>query len=298
MADEDESSKAGKASGKAATRSRRAPETKSTAQTKRAAPTRRKPRQAAPTAQAAKGSPNPENAETKAAAQEASERERLSRAKLAEALDEDGRRVMAKSRTYLREGVNAMAAAAAATRLGRAAARAGAKDVLDGTQVLMASQDIAAQSLAVEALSTEDLDLGLALAGMAGQLGAMTAVVDSLSTGVIAEFLDTRSEQLKQLAESLILRAGATGALAKTLAETSGAMAELGETEVAEGEAEFATSEEEAAEGEELAGTGLGLMMMGVAEAVEAEGFQEEADKIAQKDSAEAAEGGAASDKA
>ena len=298
MADEDESSKAGKASGKAPTRSRKAPETKSTAQTQQAAPTRRRPRRAAATAQAAKGAPSPDKTEAEAAAQEASERERLDSAKLAEALGEGGRRVMAKSRTYLREGVNAMAAAAAATRLGRAAARAGAKDVLDGTQVLLASQDIAAQSLAVEALSTEDLDLGLALAGIAGQLGAMTAVVDSLSTGVIAEFLDTRSGQLKQLAESLILRAGATGALAKTLAETSGAMAELGETEVAEGEAEFATSEQEAAEGEELAGAGLGLVMMGMVESAEAEGFQEEADKIAQKDSAEAAEGGAASDKA
>ena len=132
MADEDESSKAGKASGKASPRSRKAPETKSTAQTKRAAPTGRRPRQAAATAQAAKGAPSPDKTEAEDAAQEASEREHLDSAKLVEALGEGGRRVMAKSRTYLREGVNAMAAAAAVTRLGRAAARAGAKDVLDG----------------------------------------------------------------------------------------------------------------------------------------------------------------------
>ena len=159
-------------------------------------------------------------------------------------------------------------------------AQAGAKDVLEGTKVLAASQDIAAQSLAAAALSDEDLDIGLTLAGIAGQLGAVTGVVESLGTSAIVGFLDARSEQLKQLAGAVILRAGATGALARALAETSTAVAELGEAEVAEGEVKFATSRQEADESEELAGEGLGLMMMGMAEAAEAQDLQEESDEM------------------
>jgi uncharacterized membrane protein len=61
--------------------------------------------------------------------------------------------------------------------------------------------------------------------------------------------------------------AAATGALARTLAATSAAVADLGEAEVAEGEAEFAVAEAEAGEREVLAGEGLDLMMMSIAEA-------------------------------
>lgn len=64
-------------------------------------------------------------------------------------------------------------------------------------------------------------------------------------------------------------------------------MAELGEAEMAEGEAEFAVSAQETAEGEELAGAGLGLMMMGMAESAEAEGFRQEAERVAEESSTE-----------
>ena len=73
MADEDQPGKAAKASGKAPTRRRRATETKSRTQTKRAASTRRTPLQAEATAQPAKGAPSPEKTEAGTAAREASE---------------------------------------------------------------------------------------------------------------------------------------------------------------------------------------------------------------------------------
>jgi hypothetical protein len=95
----------------------------------------------------------------------------------------------------------------------------------------------------------------------------VTGVVDSLGTSVVAGFLDNKTEQLKQLAETVILRAGAAGSLASMLAQTSRAVAELGEAEVAEGEAQLAVSEERAEESKQLAGEGFGLMVMGMAEA-------------------------------
>ena len=244
MAEDDQASKRARAGGKAPTASSKAPETKGRTRPKQAAPTRRKPRQAQTTAPAVKGPPSGKKVETEVAPQQAPEKtERVDRAELAKALSDGGRAVAAKSWKDMVQGVDAMAAAEAVAKLSRVVAQAGAKNVLEGAKVLAASQDIASQSLAAAALSAEDMDLGLALAGMAGQLGAVTGVVDSLGTSVIAGFLDARSEQLRRLAETVILRAGATGALARALAETSRAVADLGDGEVAEGEAELASSQ-------------------------------------------------------
>ena len=289
MAEEDQGAKRPGAAGKAPTGSSKARATKGTTRPKQAAPTGRKPRQTQTSVPTVKSPTRGGKAEAEAASQQAAEKaERHNRAEMGKALSEGGHAVAAKSWKDLVQGVDAMAAVEALAKLSRVVAQAGAKDVLEGTQVLAASQDIASQSLAAAALSAEDMDLGLALAGIAGQLGAVTGVVESLGPSVIAGFLDARSEQLRQLAQTVILRAGVTGALARALVKTSSAVAELGEEEVAEGEAELAASREEAEESEELAGEGLGLMVMGMAEAVEAHDLQEEADEMT-------AEGGAAS---
>jgi hypothetical protein len=277
---------------KASGTSGKAPETRKRTQPKRAAPTRRKPRGAPTTASPVKSGPSTGTTETDATAEAATEREeRLRRAEFAKALSEGGRTAAAKSWKDMTQGVDAMAAAEAVAKLSRVVAQAGAKDVLEGTKVLAASHDITSQSLAVGALSEEDLGIGLALAGIAGQLRAMTRVVDSLGTSVIVGFLRDRSERLERLAETVIQRAGATGALARTLAETSRAVAELGEAEVTEGEAMFTAAEEEADESEELAGEGLGLMMMGIAEAVQAHDLQQEADQMVAEGRTEFANG-------
>lgn len=154
MADKDQPNKADKAGGKAPTGTRKAPETKSRTQTKRAAPARRTPRQAKATPQEAKGATGSPSAEADSIAWEASERaERLKRTGFSEALSESARRVAARSNADMTEGVNAMERATVMTKLGREVARIGAKEVLEGAQVLMASEEIAAESLAVEALS-------------------------------------------------------------------------------------------------------------------------------------------------
>ena len=132
----------------------------------------------------------------------------------------------------------------------------------------------------MRALSAEDLDVGLALAGIAGQLESLTGVLDRLGTATVASVLNSKGEQLKQSADALIRRAAATAVLARTLAETSMAAAVLGEEEVAEGQARLATSEWEQGASEELAGEGLGLMARGFAEASVADGLEREADDM------------------
>jgi hypothetical protein len=205
-------------------------------------------------------------------------------------LSENGRIVAAQSWKDMMQGVDVMAAAEAVAKLSRVAALAGARDMSEGTRVLAASQDIVSQSLALGSLSEEDLDLGLALAGIAGQLRAMTGVVDNLGTSVVAGFLDSRGEQLAELAETVILRAGATGALAKALADTGMVVAELGQAEVAEGEATFRASERDAAQGQQLADEGLGLVAASMVEAVQAQELQDQADALVAEAGAEEAE--------
>ena len=56
---------------------------------------------------------------------------------------------------------------------------------------------------------------------------------------------------------------------------------------MAEGEAKFVTSQREAAESEELTGEGLGLMMMDIAEAVEAQDLQAESEEMTAEGGAE-----------
>ena len=97
MAAQDQATKAARISGKGSPSSK-APETKGNSQPKRAAPTARKPREAATTAAATKATSSPRKAKAEAAAQAAAEaQERLERTEMAKVLSEGGRTVAAKS---------------------------------------------------------------------------------------------------------------------------------------------------------------------------------------------------------
>ncbi len=280
MAEKDQSRKRAQAAEGTGTPGAEAPKTGRRARAKRAAAPQEKP----PRAQASVASPRRTSGKSRkaeeAAASQKAEKTRAEQTEYANALSENGRVVAAQSWRDMMQGVDAMAAAEGVAKLSRVAALAGARDVSEGTRVLAASQDIVSQSLAMGSLSEEDLGLGLTLAAIAGQVRAMIGVVDNLGTSVVAGFLDSRGEQLAQLAETLLLRAGATGALAKALADTGMVVAELGQVEVAEGEAAFRAAEREAERGEELADEGLGLMAVSLVEAAQAQELQDQADAL------------------
>jgi hypothetical protein len=255
-------------------KSRRAPR-------KQASPAARKAGPAPRAASRGRRTSAKEGAEAKAAAQAAAEAAaRQERAERVEALRATSQAVAASSQEDMAAGIEAIATAEAVAELSRALGEAGIEEILAGRRVLRVSQDVASESLAVRALSEEDLNIGLALAGIAGQLRSLTGAVDRLGPRVIAGVLESKGEQLGRLAESVMARSAATAALGRTLAQTSLAAAQLGDAEVAEGQARLTVSEWEAEESQDLAGEGVGLMAWGITEAVAADDLREQAEEI------------------
>ena len=70
-----------------------------------------------------------------------------------------------------------------------------ARDVTQAADLLAESGDLAVQSAIVSAMSAADLDRGMELASVAGQLGAASDMMGTLGMPVLAAFLDAKGEQ-------------------------------------------------------------------------------------------------------
>ena len=112
-------------------------------------------------------------------------------------------------------------------------------------------------------MSVEDLESGLEVARTAGELWAVSDVVDLMEMPVLAAFLETRGELLQNVAVEIIVRAAGTRALSQVLAEEGDVVADLGVGEVAEGLVRAAASEAMAERSDELAVAGVGLAIAG-----------------------------------
>jgi hypothetical protein len=101
--------------------------------------------------------------------------------------------------------------------------------------MLSTAGEITTVSDVVRALSAGDLQHGLSLAGIAGQLATVSGVLDTLQMPVLSTFLGVASGQLRDLAVSSLLRARDTRDLAGLLRRTGQTVAGYGTTEMAEG---------------------------------------------------------------
>ena len=116
--------------------------------------------------------------------------------------------VSAASRDLLAEGASdatlgadALRAAQRAERRSKRAAREGARDLAPGEELLTASEVMTIQSDIVREMSADDLEHGMKLAGIAGQLWATSNVLDTLDMPLFAEFLDDKGYELQNLAQ-------------------------------------------------------------------------------------------------
>lgn len=146
-------------------------------------------------------------------------------------------------------------------------AAAGANDLLQGADMLAASEDIDSMTAVVHSLNEEDLDDAMEIGSISGELAVVGDVLASLDMTTMSEFLLDRSQRLRELAVDNIMRYGALRALAHTLGETGEKVAELGAAEVAEGAARMdladavtANSEAMAIAGEEMIAEGLATL--------------------------------------
>ena len=173
---------------------------------------------------------------------------------------------LAKGASDLTRAVDAEIVADRMARLSKAVEVAGVVDVAEGAEMLAASEDVGVMSALVGLMSYEDAEHGLELARLAGELEAVSQVVEGLQMPMLYVFLSARSERLQEMAVEQIRQAGSTRGLARAMAATGKQLAGMGENEVAEGLARMAVSEGMADRSAELALGGEMLAERGVEE--------------------------------
>ena len=115
-------------------------------------------------------------------------------------------------------------------------------------------------------MSREELERGLELARLAGELWTVSDVVGVLDMPVLAEFLEDRGLRLQQIAADQLLRYTGTRALAGAIKETGKDIEAMGEQEVTEGIVRMAVSDAAADRSAELSAASDALASKGVDE--------------------------------
>lgn len=172
----------------------------------------------------------------------------------------------------LTRGEDALYIAHRRAALGEMAAVAGATDLLQGADMLAASEDIDSMAAVVHSLNEDDLDDAMEIGSISGELAVLSDVLATMEMETIADFLIDRSQRLRELAVDNILRYGALRALTETLGETGEKIGALGEEETAEGEARLDLAEAVSANSEAMAIAGEEMIAEGLATLAAAQG--------------------------
>jgi hypothetical protein len=143
---------------------------------------------------------------------------------------------------------------------------AGIVDVEEGIDMLMKGGDVKAMGAIVKLMSREELERGLELARLAGELWTVSDVVGTLDMPVLADFLEERGMRLQQIAADQLLRYTGTRALAGAIKEAGKDIEAMGEQEIAEGAVRLAVSEAAAERSAELSAASDALAVKGVDE--------------------------------
>ena len=143
----------------------------------------------------------------------------------------------------------------------------------------------------VGAISEDDLERGLQVARVAGELSAVAVVVRRIGMPVLSAFLLDRGDALLGVSVDAIVRSGGTRAIARALADTGERVEVLGEMEAAEGVARLVAAEGLAERSEDLADEGAALSFAGYEEMVVGETVRQAAVEVGAAGLAEAGEG-------
>nr|NIV35401.1 hypothetical protein [Anaerolineae bacterium] len=152
---------------------------------------------------------------------------------------------------------------------------AGVSDVAQGAELLDASDDLAEMGAFVAAMSTEDLERGMDLASLYGELVVAGDVMAEMGLPVMAAFLADRGQWLREIAVDELRQYGASRALAELMEDTSQQVADLGIGEAlaeagiemtAEGLADMAAAEAMRDAGATLALEGIATVAEGAAD--------------------------------
>lgn len=151
-------------------------------------------------------------------------------------------------------------------------AAAGANDLMQGVDMLVASEDIDAMNAIVHSLNEEDVAEAMEIGAVSGELAVVSDVLATLEMDTLSDFILSRSQRLRELSVNNIIRYGALRALNETLGQTGEKIAALGEEEVAEGQARLDLADAAAANSEALAAAGEEMIAEGLAALAAAQG--------------------------
>lgn len=171
--------------------------------------------------------------------------------------------------------------------LSELAAAAGVNDLMQGADLLTASEDIAVMSAAVAALNEEDLEDTMEIASISGELSVLADVLASLDMPTMAEFVFDRSERLHEIAVDNILRFGAMRALSEAMGAAGDEIGDLGEEEMLEGEARLDMAAAAADNSFAMRSAGEAMIAEGLAALAAAEGAEDMAAVLAEGDDEE-----------
>jgi hypothetical protein len=140
------------------------------------------------------------------------------------------------------EELDQMLVAERVADLGGAAAKAGLADILEGAEMLAASEDIAVESAIAGLIGDEDLAEAMDIAAISGQLFAVSELLEAIDMPVLASFLEAKGEELHDIAVDNIFRYSTARALSDSMAETGAELDEMAEQEMAEGAAQVVSA--------------------------------------------------------
>ena len=143
---------------------------------------------------------------------------------------------------------------------------AGVVDVAQGVDMLIKGGDVRAMGAIVTLMSREELDRGLELARIAGEMWTVSDLAALLDMPMLADFLEERGTRLQEIAVDQLLRSTGTRALAGSIKRAGQDIEAMGEEEIAEGALRVAVSEAAAERSAELSVASDVLAVKGVDE--------------------------------
>ena len=143
---------------------------------------------------------------------------------------------------------------------------AGVVDVAEGVDLLLKGGDVRAMGAIVTLMSREELDRGLELARIAGEMWTVSDLAALLDMPMLADFLEERGMRLQEIAVDQLLRSTGTRALAGSIKRAGQDIEAMGEAEIAEGAVRVAVSEAAAERSAELSVASDALAVKGVDE--------------------------------
>jgi hypothetical protein len=142
-------------------------------------------------------------------------------------------------------------------------------------------------------MSVDDLDHGLELARLSGELQTVREIIESLEMPVLAAFLSKRATRLHELSVEQIRLAIATDGVSQLLSGTGERISTLGENEVEEGVARLKVSEAASEESAAMSKASQDLAYQGIQEVALAEESARAARAAAMEGAAEISTGSA-----